>query len=222
MDGSVYPNKDFVNSSKKWVSIYCNKDTSHGTKKVGDKEMCSIIPAITCEEHVAAYQELNGKFFSGTIVMPHHIWGDVEGKEIGRQEGSMAARLLTEKMTEAVKKVGEGLGADEYMFMLEQIALGDKSASDGKTVEALKAYNGVVKMEKRPGAKTLAARAQDGLNRLNERGKRSLDLAQEKISASDFTGAKEALKKIIAEYKGLPVVKDAEKAMQDVSNREKK
>ncbi|KAF0245596.1 MAG: hypothetical protein FD180_1464 [Planctomycetota bacterium] len=221
MDGSVYPNKDFVGSSKKWVSIYCNKETTHGTKKVGDKEMCSIIPSITCEEHVQAYQELNGKFFKGSILMPHHIWGDVEGNEIGREKGAMATKLLTDKMAEAAKKVGPGLGADEYTFMGDQIAAGDKAASDGKIAEAIKAYNTVVKQEKAPGAKTMAGRAQDGLNRLNESGKALLEQATEAAAASDFPRAKEGLKKVIAQYKGLPVCKQAEQAMADIVEKEK-
>jgi hypothetical protein len=221
MDGSVYPNKDFVKSSKTWVSIYCNKETEHGTKKVGDTEMCALIPGITCEEHVKAHQELASKFFQGTILNPHHIWCDVEGKEIGREKGSMAAKLLIEKMAEASKKVGPGLGADEFVYAKGEIAEGDKLASEKKYQEAIKSYAAVVKMQKAPGAKAVADEAQNGLNRLNEIGRIDYDKASEIVSAKDWARAKELLKGVMSGFKGLPIAKDAEKKYAEVCELEK-
>ena len=70
MDSSVYANKDFVLASKRWVNVYCSKDSGHGTEKVGTVEMCKIHPSLKCADHVACDASASGLFFSGTHRAP--------------------------------------------------------------------------------------------------------------------------------------------------------
>jgi len=217
MDSPVYPNKDFVAASKKWVSIYCNKESEHGSKKVGlDKELCAIIAGITCDEHTKNFAELSGKFFKGTIMNPTHIWCDPDGNEIGRQVGAMPTKGLVEKMGEALKKVGPGLGGDEYAYMNDKIAEGQKASEENKPKDAIAAWTAVTKMSKNPGAKNVVARAQAGLDKLNEYGKDQVAKAKDLATGGDVEGARKLLKEIYSGYKGLDCAKDAEKEIANL------
>lgn len=221
MDSSVYANKDFVKASKRWVCVYASKDTGHGTKKVDGKEMCKLHPQLLCEDHVRADGQAGGKFFSGTIRTPATVWCDPEGKEIGKQQGSMSAKQLIEKMAEAEKKVGPGLGSDEYWMAQERNAAGEKLLGEGKLKEALEAFNAVVKLEKLPGSKPVVERAKAGLARVDEQGRSWLAQATEMKSAGDNVKAKAKLKEIVAALKGSEIAKEAEKMLAEMESAEK-
>jgi len=219
MDGSVYPNKDVVAASKRWVNIYCNKDTEHGTKKVGNEEFCALIPGIRCEEHVAAWNALNNLYFKGSIPNPTTIWCDVDGTEVGRQEGSMVAKDMISKFAAAEKKVGPGLNVDEYNYAMGSIADGAKSEEAGKIPDAVKSYAAVVRM-KNPAAKNVIQLAQDAMNKLDAAGRVKVSAAKEIIAGRDYERAKSILKEVLTTYKGLPVAKEAEAEYSDLIKRE--
>lgn len=69
---------------------------------------------------------------------------------------------------------------------------------------------------KKPGATTLADRAQAELDNLSAEGKAAIDAAMALAAAKDWAGARDGLKKVAAGYKGLPVEKEAAKALADV------
>ncbi|MCE9583944.1 MAG: hypothetical protein K8T20_15785 [Planctomycetes bacterium] len=221
MDSSVYANKEFVAASKRWVNVYCSKDSGHGTEKVGDVEMCKIHPGIKCEEHVACNASSSGLFFSGTHKAPGTVWCDSTGKMIGKQEGSMSAKQVIEKMAEAEKAVGVGIGLDEYEFFKTKLAAGEKSATDGKVKDAFEAYTAVVKMSKTPGSKPWVDKAQAALDKIMESGKTRLADAMALKDAKDYANAKAALKQLAVDYKGQPFAKEIDKANAEVLAAEK-
>ena len=221
MDGSVYANKDFVKASKRWVCVYGSKDSGHGTEKVDGKEMCKLHPQLTCDDHMKVDGEVSGKFFSGTIKVPATVWCDSDGKEVGKQQGAMTAKQLTEKMAEVEKALGPGLGSDEYWYALDRVAAGEKSMGDGKLRDALNAFNEVVKMEKLPGSKTVVDRAKAGLDRVNEMVNAMVASADEIRTAGDLEKAKAKYKEILAQFKGTEIGKKAEKALADMEKGQK-
>ncbi|NUN49598.1 MAG: hypothetical protein HUU15_12290 [Candidatus Brocadiae bacterium] len=222
MDSSVYANKDFVAASKRWVNVYCSKDSGHGTEKVGDREMCKIHPGITCEDHISCNASAGGKFFQGTFRAPATVWCTPDGKEIGKQQGGMSAKQVIEKMAEAEKVVGPGLDSDSYVYLLEKLAAGEKATADGKVKEAVDLYAGILKaMAKNPAAKSWTEKAQGALDQLVEGAKGRIADAVAAKDAGDFAKAKELLKSVQTEFKGQPVAKDADKAMAEVTAAEK-
>jgi len=222
MDSSVYANKDFVAASKRWVNVYCSKDSGHGTEKVGDQEMCKLHPSIKCEDHVACNTSAGGKYFSGTFRAPATVWCMPDGKEIGKVQGGMSAKQLIEKMGEAEKAVGPGLDSDSYEFLVDKLATGDKAATDGKVKDAVDAYGAAMKAcGKNPAAKTWTDKAQAAIDKLVEGAKAKIEEATAAKDAGEFAKARELLKSVQADFKGLPVAKDAEKAMADVAAAEK-
>lgn len=222
MDSSVYANKDFVAASKRWVNVYCSKDSGHGTEKVGDKEMCKLHPGITCEEHIACNASAGGKYFQGTFRAPATVWCKPDGTEIGKVQGGMSAKQVIEKMGEAEKVLGPGLDVDAYDFLLDRLAVGDKAVADEKLKEAVDAYAAAVKtFGKNPAAKTWTDKAQAALDQLVEGARTKIAEAATAKDAGDFAKAKELLKSVQTDFKGQPVAKEADKAMADVSAAEK-
>ena len=219
MDRTVYPSEHVVSASKKCVSVYLSVRGTHGMKKEDGKETCSLVPGMTCLEHEANWTELRAKYFPGGG-KPEHVFCDPEGKEIARLS-SAPSKLFADRILDAAKKVGPGLGTDEYLFMIDRLAAGAKAVADGKTAEAVKAYGAAAKMSKQPGAKVLADRAQAELDKLNASGKAALDKAMEKVAAKEWAAASASLKEVVEQYKGLPVEKDAGKALADATRQEK-
>ena len=82
-------------------------------------------------------------------------------------------------------------------------------------------HGAAAKMSKQPGAKVLADRAQAELDKLNASGKAALDKAMEKVAAKEWAAASASLKEVVEQYKGLPVEKDAGKALADATRQEK-
>ncbi|MEK7466529.1 MAG: hypothetical protein AAB074_03865 [Planctomycetota bacterium] len=222
MDSSVYANKDFVAASKRWVNVYCSKDSMHGTEKVGDQEMCKLHPGIKCEDHIACNQSAGGLYFKGSFGAPATVWCMPDGKEIGKHQGGMASKQVIEKMAEAEKACGPGLDQDAYDFLLGKTEAGDKAANDGKQKEAVEAYTAIVKtMGKNPAAKSWVEKAQAGLDRQVELAKGQIEEAVKLKDSGDFAKAKEMLKAVQVSFKGQPVAKEADKAMADVTAAEK-
>ncbi len=219
MDRSVYPAKEFVEASKKFVLVYCAVRGTHGMKKVGGEETCSLLPGMTCLEHEEFFRELRDKLFPSGV-KPQHVVLDQDGKEIGRPPGSAPVKLFIEKLTEAAKSAPPGLGSDDYLYMLDCLDVGGKAVAAGKTADAVKAFAAAVKLAKKPGATTLADRAQAELDKLSAEGKAAIDAALALAAAKDWAGAREGLKKVAAGYKGLPVEKEAAKALADVVKQE--
>lgn len=222
MDSSVYANKDFVAASKRWVNVYCSKDSGHGTEKVGTEEMCKLHPTIKCDDHVNCNAAAGGKYFNGTFRAPATVWCMPDGKEIGKQQGGMSAKQVIEKMAEAEKAVGAGLDSDSYQFLLDKLAAGEKAVADGKIKEAVETYVATLKaMGKNPGAKTYTDKAQAALDKLVEGAKGKIEEANAAKDAKEFAKAKELLKSVQVNFKGQPVAKDADKAMAEVAAAEK-
>ncbi|MCE9584465.1 MAG: thioredoxin family protein [Planctomycetes bacterium] len=218
MDASVYNQKDFIAASKRWVNVYCNRDTGHGTEKVDGKDMCKLVPGIACADHVACDSGASaGGYFKGTFGTPATVWCDVTGKQIGQNQGGMSAKQLIEKMAEAEKAVGVGLGEDEYLFLTGKLSAGEKSVTDGKIHDAVDGYTAAIKaMAKNPAAKPWVEKAQAALDKLVEGAKSRIEDAVKAKDAGDFAKAKEILKSVQTDFKGQPVAKDADKAMADV------
>ena len=221
MAGSVFTSKEFIVASKNWVNVYCNRDTAHGVAKVEGKDVCKLFPAMGCADHVACEKAVSAQFFKGAIAAPGIVWCDADGKEIGQFQGAMTAKALLEKMAAAVKKVGPGLALDDWLAAIGHLADGDKAVTDNLFTAAILAYSAVLKISKVPGAKTVVARAQAGLDRVNEQGMLQFQHAQEKVAAKDVKGAREELTKISATFKGLPAAKEADKALAKIEEDEK-
>ena len=222
MDSSVYANKDFVAASRRWVNVYCSKDTTHGTERVNDQEMCKLHPSIKCEDHVSCNSEAGGKYFKGTFGAPATVWCMPDGKEIGQKQGGMASKQVIEKMAEAEKAVGPGIDVELYTLLLEKLGAGDTASNNGKVKEAVEAYSTVLKATgKNPAAKTWADKAQAGLDRQVEMAKNRIEDAIKAKDEGEFAKAKELLKAVQTDFKGHAVAKEADKAMADVSAAEK-
>jgi hypothetical protein len=223
MDSSVYNQKEFIAASRRWVNVYCNKDTGHGTVKIDGKEMCKLCPSITCDDHVKCDQGSgSGAYFNGTIGTPATVWADSSGKKIDSNQGGMSSKQLLEKMAEAEKAQGPGLDEASYAFLTDNLAAGEKATTDGKTKDAIDAYTGIVKqMGKNPAAKTWVEKAQSALDKLVEGAKARIEEAAKAKDGGDFAKAKELLKAVQTEFKGQPVAKDADKAMAEVVAAEK-
>lgn len=221
MDSSVYANKAFVTASKKWVNVYVSKDTAHGTEKVNGEERCKLHPSLRCEDHVGLDKAVGGKYFQGTIKTPASVWTDAEGKEIGKEQGAMSAKQLIEKMAEAEKKVGPGLGADEYVFAMERFAAAEKAVADSKDREALDHYAAVTKaLEKVAPAKGIVERAKKGFDGVMDRVNLALAAAKE-LRAAGGKEAKERLTKLAKDFKGYPPGAEAAKELKEMEDEEK-
>jgi hypothetical protein len=209
-------------AAKKWITVYCNEDDGQPKKKVGDKEFSALTPGITVEEHVAAWRELSPKFFKADDApSPAFVWCLPNGEEFGRQEGAMTSRELTAKMGEAIKKAGPGLETAAYLEAVEHLEAGKAADDAGKVAEAIKRFNAVLKLEKTPGGKTMAKKAQEQVDRMNQRGQAAMEPAREAISAEDYARAKKMLKELADAYRGLPVAKDMDALYADVCEKEK-
>lgn len=223
MDASVYNQKDFIVASKRWVNVYCNRNTGHGTQKVNGKDACKLFANLTCEEHVACDSGASGGgYFKGSFGTPATVWCDVTGKEIGQNQGGMSAKQLIEKMAEAEKTVGPGLGEDEYLFLHGKMEAGEKAVADGKLRDAVEIYASAIKaMGKVASAKPWVEKIQESLDKLVEGARGRIEEAAKAKDDGDFGKAKELLRAVSADFKGQPVAKDAEKALVEVLAAEK-
>lgn len=222
MDTSVYANKELVAASKRWVNVYCNRDSGHGKQRVGEREMCKRHPEITCEEHIECNSIASGKYFQGAFRMPATVWCKSDGTEIGKVEGGLSAKQVIEKMRWAETIVGPGLDTDAYDFLLDRLAVGEKAAADGRTKDAVDAYAAAVKTYgKHPAAKKWTDEAQAALDQLAGVARRKIADAATAKDAGDFAKARDLLASVQTDFKGQPVVKEADKAMAEVVAAEK-
>ncbi len=222
IEKSVLTGREFVAASKKWVTVYCNRDETQPTKKEGDKEFSALTPGITVAEHIAAWKALSGQFFkTDDAPAPAFVWCLPSGEEVGRNEGPMTSREVTARMAEATKKAGPGLDAGDYVEALDHLKAGGAAADERKVQDAVKEFAAVVKMQKLPGSKGVVSRAQAELDKLDAAGRAAMEPANEVIVAEDYPRAKTILKDVMDTYRGLPAAKDAGKKYDEVCELEK-
>ncbi|MEK7468541.1 MAG: hypothetical protein AAB074_14110 [Planctomycetota bacterium] len=222
LEKSVLTGKEFIAASKKWVTVYCNRDEGQPEKKEGDKSFSTLTPGITVDQHKAAWKELSARFYkTDDANAPSVVWCNPEGEEFGRLEGAVTSRDLVAKMGEAVKKLGPGLEAGDYVDAISHLAAADSASQAKKTGEAVREYSEVLKMQKKPGAGGVVSRAQAGMDRLNNSGRVVMEQANECTAAEDFARAEKLLKEILDNYRGLPIAKEAEKIYDDVCKKAK-
>lgn len=220
MTSSVYPNKDVIAASKQVVNIFCNKESEHGTKKYGTEEWCADNYGLKCEDHVKNHPEKSAKHFpKGTIPNPTTILLTPDGEtEMWRKTGKAEGKELCDAIKEAVKKVGPGVGRDEYKFMNEKLSAAETAFGENKVKDGIEACNAMIKaFGKNPAAKPMIEKAQKKLDTANEYGRDQIAKAKELAAGGDVEGAKTILKDIYANYKGLDCSKEAEKEMAALS-----
>ncbi|MCE9582652.1 MAG: hypothetical protein K8T20_09185 [Planctomycetes bacterium] len=218
----VLGSTEFIAASKKWITIYCNRDEGQPTKKVGEKVVSTVTPRLTVEAHIAAWKEIAPKFLKGEDpATPTVVWCGTDETEIGRLEGKMTSRELLLKLAEASKKTGPGLDGDDYGEAIEHLAAGDAASSDNKIGDAVREFGEVMKLEKEPGSKVVVERARTGLNRMNDSGKATYSKAMECVAAEDYTRAKKMLMDVLTNFAGLPIGKEAKKTYDEVVEKEK-
>ena len=220
MDGSVYPNKDFIAASKTCVNIFCNKEDTHGTKKYGAEEMCADNYGIICTEHVANHGELGSKFFKGTIMNPTTIICLPDGTEFKRQVGGMAAKAVIDMIKEAAAKAGPGIHLDQYSFGKGKMKAAVDALEAKKPKDAIEALNAVVKtFAKQDALKPMLEQAQKKLDEINTAGMTIVDNANEDAKAGKADDAKKVLADVSKNYKGLECAKAADKALAELNKK---
>lgn len=214
MDGSVYPQKDAIVASKLVVNIYCHNEKEHAMVKWGAEEWCEHVFGVKCEDHGKNHTDTSNMFFKGSIPNPTTILCTPDGKEISRKTGSMAPKEFVTMIQEAAKKVGPGIGRDEYKFINDGLAKAEEAFTGNKVKDGIKACNDVIKaFGKNPACKTMIEKVEKKLETANQFGVEEIARAKQLSDGGDVEGARKVLKQIYADYKGLACAKEAETAL---------
>jgi hypothetical protein len=220
MDGSVYPNKDFIAASKSCVNIFCNKEDTHGTKKYGTEEMCADNYGMLCAEHVQNHLDTSSKFFKGTIMNPTTIICLPDGTEFKRNVGGMAAKQVIEMIKEAQAKIGPGIHLDQYQFGKDKMKAANDALEAKKPKEAIDALTAVTKQfAKQEPLKPMLEAAQKKLDEINAAGLTIVENAKADAGAGKADDAKKALVDVSKNYKGLECAKAADKALAEMNKK---
>ncbi len=201
MDGSVYPDKDVIKASRNTVMLYASKESTHGEgeKQQGKEKVtsCNAEFGIRCEQHVELFQQTSQLFFDGTIRMPTHILLMPDGTEIKRHIGAMNSKEFIAFMNEGIKKVGAGLGRDEYLFAKGRLETGDKALEAGDLKAAAKAADEIKKNKAFKNHPAWIEKADALLGRVNDAGAERVKKAAESAAAGNVEEAKKILKDVI-------------------------
>jgi hypothetical protein len=221
MDGSVYPNKDFIAASKLCVNIFCNKEDTHGTKKYGADEFCNDNYGQICAEHVKNHEEMSSKFFKGTILNPTTIICLPDGTEFKRNVGAMAAKAVIDMLKEAQTKIGgTGISLDQYTFGKDKLKAAATALEAKKTKDAIDALTAITKtFAKQDALKPMLEQAQRKLDEISEAGMALVEAAKTDAAAGKADDAKKALLDVSKNYKGLECAKAADRALAEMNKK---
>jgi len=206
MEEGTLRNAKVIELSKTFVMLAAHRETAHGSTEtlVGREKvkLCNDYGTIPCEAHVKAWSAV-GHFINGTFGTPTTIFCDPTGKEISRHEGDPGTGEMVKKMTDALAKVeGDKIPAAIWSQQAEAEAAWMKG-------DFKKAVDLWTKQSKSKTA-SLRTLAQDGLQKIADRGAEALKTA---LAIESVPDKKTALKKIVDDYKGLPVATDAKKEL---------
>jgi hypothetical protein len=206
MEEGTLKNAKVIELSKTFVNVVAHQETAHGSTEalVGREkvQLCNDYGTIPCETHVKGWSAV-GRFINGTFGTPTTIFCDPTGKEISRHEGDPGAGEMVKEMTDALAKVeGEKISAAIWSQQSEAQAAFEKE--DFKKAVDLWTKLG---KSKAPALRTLS---QEGLQKTGDKGAGALKAA---LAIESVPEKKTALKKIVDDFKGLPVAADAKKEL---------
>jgi len=210
MSESTYTDPKVIDLSKSFVNLVAHQETSHGSHEavVGKNKvkLCNEYYDIPCEVHTKAWNAV-GRFFNGTFGTPTTVFADPSGKEISRVVGGASTGELMKKMNEALSKVeGEKVPLATWSSAKQWNAEAESAFEKG---DVKKAIEGWTKIGKLKGAR-FRVMSQDGLKKADESGDRAL---KDALALENIEDKKKALRKLLDDYKGLPVASEAKKEL---------
>jgi len=210
MSETSYTDPKVIELSKSFVNLVAHSETTHGSRDaVAGKEklkLCNEYYNIPCETHTKACSAI-GKFFNGTFGTPTTVFADPTGKELTRVVGGVGSGELIKKMNEALAKV---MGDKVHLAVWSQVnQLNTEAEAAFEKGDLKKAVDNWTKIGKIKGAQFRVI-SQDGLKKADEKGDEALKAA---LALSDAEEKKKALKKIVDDFKGLPVATQAKKEL---------
>jgi hypothetical protein len=206
MEEGTLKNAKVIELSKTFVMLAAHRETGHGSTEtlVGrDKvKLCNDYGTIPCEAHVKAWSAVS-RFINGTFGTPTTIFCDPTGKEITRHEGDPGTGEMIKKMTDALAKVeGEKIPAAIWSQQTEAQAAFVK----GDYKKAVELWTKLGKSK----TASLQTLSQEGLQKTGDKGAEALKAA---LAIESVPEKKAAIKKIVDDFKGLPVAADAKKEL---------
>jgi hypothetical protein len=208
MSESTYTDPKFIELSKSFVNLVAHQETTHGSHEavVGkDKiKLCNEYYDIPCDVHTKACKAL-GRFFNGTFGTPTTVFADPSGKEISRVVGGASTGELTKKMNEALSKVdGDKIPLTTWSSAKQWNAEAEGAFEKGDVKKAVEVWTKIGKLK---GAR-FRVMSQDGLKKADEAGDQALKGA---LALENVEEKKKALRKIVDDFRGLPVASEAKK-----------
>ena len=211
MAESSYTDSKLIEMSRNFVNVVAHSETGHGDKEVqvGKEKMtlCKEYFTIPCEVHTKAWSAVS-KFFQGNFGTPTTVFCDPSGKELFRQAGGMGAGELTNKMKDALGKVGgEKVPFPVWAQAKKNLADGNALLEKGEHKKAIEAYSKVGKLK----GKGFKAMCDEALAKVNEAGDK---LLADALALDNVDEKKKALKKIADDFKPLEVAAKAKKELE--------
>ncbi len=210
MSETSFTDARVIELSKSFVNLVAHSDTAHGSREVviGKEKvkLCNDYYCIPCETHTKGWESL-GKFVSGTFMTPTTIFADPTGKEISRVVGGLGSSELMKKMNEALTKVsGEKIPLQTWSVVKQLNADAEAAFEKGDLKKAVENWTKIGRI-KGPQFRVMS---QDGLKKADEAGEKALADA---LALENVEEKKKALKKIVDDYKGVPVATQAKKEL---------
>jgi hypothetical protein len=210
MSESTFTDAKVIELSKNFVNLVAHRETEHGDHEVqvGKEKikLCNEYYNIPCSVHQKA-DSVVGKFFQGSFGTPSTVFADPSGKEISKVQGSLSGGELIKKMNDALSKVS-GEKVPLAMWQAAQKLVADSEAFLAKG-DVKKAVDAVVKLGKMKGA-AFKTMGDEATAKVEDGGKKAL---AEALALDNVEEKKKALKKIVEDYKPLPVSNEAKKEL---------
>jgi hypothetical protein len=208
----IYRDPKFIEKSRMFVNLPCHEGKGHDVDVMIDGRphpRCERYIGIKCKDHDNVYLAVSVKIPLEKEV-PFRVFLSPEPKELARESGSATLDELIKSMDKALAMVsGEKVHADEWRKYVDLFTEGNTALDAGEWQKAIKAYTAITKF----GKDKLKAQGDEGLRKLQVKGKNMLLEAKNqaaKVTDKDYTKVKKAVRKIAADFKGLPVAKEAE------------
>lgn len=216
MTGSVYPHKDFIALSDKFVGVAAHSGSEHGDEEVtvdGEKKrLCNDFGSIPCEVHEKMRQDLAKHNIGQDIKsVPSHIILAPDGKELYRYAGAMGVKQIKDQIEAAAKTIGKGLSRADYVKMTDGLKKAEKDFADGQTRSAIEALKWV---ETTKAQTPSVERAKKLLDEIDAKGTEALQTAKTLVDAGNVEEASKTLNTLAKDYAGRPIEKEAKKALQ--------
>lgn len=215
---SLYREKRFIETSRMWVNIVVHAGTAHDVDvEIGGKKVprCEVYFDLTCREH-ADLQGLIPKSMQVHPELPVRIYYNaIENKELGRESGTAKMSDLIKTMDKIQAQMpGVKIPSGDWRKAKALMAEGDEAFARKEWQKSIKAYRAVQKI-----SEALSMHPQAALAKLNTEGELLYTDAYEsqpKDMKASFAVTKNKLRKIIEDFKSLPVEARARQYLKDL------